>query len=164
MLASGKLTGFVPTADYDKARAFYEGKLGFEFVSLDQFALVVSVGGHNIRIAKVPNFAPLPATILGWEVDDIVLSRDGSRSAAWSSKNIRSLRIANSVFGPRRVATGSRGSRIQTEIFSPCLSTLSDGGCGDRFGTCARRSANSSYLYLPIADSCIQQKSFLWPV
>jgi len=72
MLASGKLTGFVPTADYDKARAFYEGKLGFEFVSLDQFALVVSVGGHNIRIAKVPNFAPLPATILGWEVDDIV--------------------------------------------------------------------------------------------
>ena len=72
MLASGKLTGFVPTADYDKARAFYEGKLGFEFVSLDQFALVVSVGGHKIRIAKVPNFAPLPATILGWEVDDIV--------------------------------------------------------------------------------------------
>lgn len=72
MLASGKLTGFVPTADYDKARAFYEGKLGFEFVSLDQFALVVSVGGHNIRIAKVPNLAPLPATILGWEVDDIV--------------------------------------------------------------------------------------------
>ena len=72
MLASGKLTGFVPTADYDKARAFYEGKLGFEFVSLDQFALVVSVGGHKIRITKVPNLAPLPATILGWEVDDIV--------------------------------------------------------------------------------------------
>jgi catechol 2,3-dioxygenase-like lactoylglutathione lyase family enzyme len=71
MLASGKMAGFVPTKDYDKARAFYEGKLGFDFVSLDQFALVVSVGGHKIRIAKIPNFTPLQGTILGWEVQDI---------------------------------------------------------------------------------------------
>ena len=71
MLASGKLVGFVPTTDYDKARAFYENKLGLEFVSLDQFALVMSVGGHKIRIAKVPNYTPLQGTILGWEVQDI---------------------------------------------------------------------------------------------
>lgn len=71
MLASAKMVGFVPTKDYDKARAFYEGKLGFQFVSLDQFALVVRVGGHNIRIAKVPNFTPLQGTILGWEVNNI---------------------------------------------------------------------------------------------
>jgi catechol 2,3-dioxygenase-like lactoylglutathione lyase family enzyme len=71
MLESGKMVGFVPTKDYEKARAFYEGKLGFAFVSLDQFALVMSVGGHKIRIAKVPNFTPLPGTILGWEVNDI---------------------------------------------------------------------------------------------
>ncbi len=55
MLASGTLIGFVPTRDYDKARAFYEGKLGFGFVSLDQYALVMTVGGHRIRIAKIPN-------------------------------------------------------------------------------------------------------------
>jgi catechol 2,3-dioxygenase-like lactoylglutathione lyase family enzyme len=71
MLASGKMVGFVPTKDYDQARAFYEGKLGFEFVSLDQYALVVSVGGHMIRIVKVPSFIPVQATILGWEVDRI---------------------------------------------------------------------------------------------
>jgi catechol 2,3-dioxygenase-like lactoylglutathione lyase family enzyme len=71
MLASGKMVGFVPTKDYDAARAFYEGKLGFEFVSLDQFALVMSVGGHKIRIAKVPKFTPLQGTILGWEVENI---------------------------------------------------------------------------------------------
>jgi hypothetical protein len=65
MLASGKIVGFVPTKDYDKARAFYEGNLGFEFISLDQYALVMSVGGHKIRIAKVPNFTPLQGTILG---------------------------------------------------------------------------------------------------
>jgi catechol 2,3-dioxygenase-like lactoylglutathione lyase family enzyme len=71
MLDSGKMVGFVPTTDYEKARAFYEGKLGFEFISHDQFALVVKVGGHMIRISKMPNFVPLQGTILGWEVDNI---------------------------------------------------------------------------------------------
>ena len=58
MLASGKLVCFVPTTDYEKAREFFVGKLEFEFISLDQFALVVKVGGHMIRITKMPNFAP----------------------------------------------------------------------------------------------------------
>ncbi len=71
MLASAKLTGFIPTKDYDKARAFYVDKLGFEFISLDQFALVLSLGGHKFRVSKVPNFTPLQGTILGWEVADI---------------------------------------------------------------------------------------------
>jgi catechol 2,3-dioxygenase-like lactoylglutathione lyase family enzyme len=77
MLGSAQLVGFVPTRDYEQARAFYEGKLGFDFVSLDQFALVVSVGGHKIRIGKIPNFTPLQGTILGWEVSDI------SAAATW---------------------------------------------------------------------------------
>jgi catechol 2,3-dioxygenase-like lactoylglutathione lyase family enzyme len=71
MLASAKLVGFVPTKDYEQARAFYEGKLGFQSVSLDQYALVLSVGGHKISIAKVPNFTPLQGTVLGWEVKEI---------------------------------------------------------------------------------------------
>jgi catechol 2,3-dioxygenase-like lactoylglutathione lyase family enzyme len=71
VLTSGKLVGFIATTDYEKARAFYEGKLGFEFISLDQFALVVRAGEHNIRIAKVANFKPLQGTVLGWEVDDV---------------------------------------------------------------------------------------------
>jgi len=71
MLSAGKMVGFVPIRDYDQARAFYGGKLGFDFVSLDQYALVMSLGGHKIRMTKVPNFTPLQGTILGWEVDDI---------------------------------------------------------------------------------------------
>jgi catechol 2,3-dioxygenase-like lactoylglutathione lyase family enzyme len=71
MLALGKIVGFVLTKDYDKARAFYERALGCEFVSLDQFALVVKTGDHHIRISKAPNFTPLPSTVLGWEVSDI---------------------------------------------------------------------------------------------
>jgi catechol 2,3-dioxygenase-like lactoylglutathione lyase family enzyme len=71
MLASGKLVGFVATTDYDKARQFYEGKLGFDFVSLDQYALVMRAGSHTIRISKLPNFTPRQGTVLGWEVQDI---------------------------------------------------------------------------------------------
>lgn len=71
MLADMKMMGFLLTKDYYKARAFYEGKLGFEFVSLDQFALAVRAGKSIIRIVKVPTFTPLQSTVLGWEVDDI---------------------------------------------------------------------------------------------
>lgn len=71
MLESGKMIGFVLTKDYDHARAFYEGKLGCQFVSLDQFALVMRVAGHQLRIVKAPNFTPLQSTVLGWEVEDI---------------------------------------------------------------------------------------------
>jgi catechol 2,3-dioxygenase-like lactoylglutathione lyase family enzyme len=71
MLDGAKLVGFIPTKNYDEARAFFEGKLGFTFVSLDQYALVMRVGGHTIRISKMGEFTPLRGTILGWEVADI---------------------------------------------------------------------------------------------
>ena len=71
MLASMNMIGFLLTKDYEKARAFYEGKLGFKFVSLDQFALVMMAGKTMIRIVKVATFMPLQSTVLGWEVPDI---------------------------------------------------------------------------------------------
>jgi catechol 2,3-dioxygenase-like lactoylglutathione lyase family enzyme len=71
MLAATKMMGFLLTKDYDKTRAFYEGNLGFEFVSLDPFALVMQAGKSMIRIVKMPTFTPLQSTVLGWQVDDI---------------------------------------------------------------------------------------------
>ena len=71
MLAASKVIGFVPTRDAQKARAFYEGNLGFQFISDDPFALVVRAGETMIRIAKTQDFVPAPYTVLGWEVRDI---------------------------------------------------------------------------------------------
>jgi catechol 2,3-dioxygenase-like lactoylglutathione lyase family enzyme len=72
MLAAGKIMGFVPTADSSRAREFYEGKLGFQFVSDDQFALVMRAGDTNIRVAKVPKgFSPAAYTVMGWQVENI---------------------------------------------------------------------------------------------
>ena len=61
MLSAGKLIGFVPTKNSNRAREFYEGKLGFKFVSDDQFALVMQAGESMIRIAKAENLR-LPST------------------------------------------------------------------------------------------------------
>jgi catechol 2,3-dioxygenase-like lactoylglutathione lyase family enzyme len=71
MLHTGKLMGFLSTTDYDKARAFYEGQLGFEFVSLDSFALALRSGENMIRIIKAEAFQPAVSTVLGWEVEDV---------------------------------------------------------------------------------------------
>src|SRR5450755_4462951 len=71
MLTSGKVIGFVPTKDSTRARSFYEGKLGFQFVSDDMFALVMRAGETMIRIAKANDFTPAPYTVLGWEVANI---------------------------------------------------------------------------------------------
>jgi catechol 2,3-dioxygenase-like lactoylglutathione lyase family enzyme len=71
MLASAKIVGFLVTKDYDQARAFFESKLGFQFVSVDQYALVMRAGGTSIRISRNPNFSPAQGTVLGWEVQNI---------------------------------------------------------------------------------------------
>lgn len=80
MLDDAKMVGFLITRDYDRARAFYEGKLGFTFVSLDQFALVVRAAGHDIRISRLESFTPRQGTVLGWEVQDIEAEVDRLRA------------------------------------------------------------------------------------
>ena len=71
MLEQGKMVGFVFTTDYERARSFYEGKLGFRFVSQDGHALVLHTGKNLIRIAKLPEFTAQRGTVLGWEVENV---------------------------------------------------------------------------------------------
>ncbi len=77
MLSSGKMVGFLFTTDYARAKAFFVSKLGFEFLSQDQFALAMRCGENMVRVVKIPNFTPAQATVLGWETSDI----DGA--SAW---------------------------------------------------------------------------------
>ena len=72
MLGNTEIMAFVPTLDFDKARAFYEGVLGLRFVSNDGFAMVLDANGITVRVAKVQgDFKPAVFTILGWKVSDI---------------------------------------------------------------------------------------------
>src|ERR1700757_5264198 len=71
MLGSINIVAFVPTRDFNQARAFYEGVLGLRFVKDDGFAFGLDANGIMIRVAKVPEFKPAQFTILGWQVSDI---------------------------------------------------------------------------------------------
>lgn len=73
MLSQHTLVGFIPTTDANRARSFYVDTLKLDFVSDDQFAVVVRSGENNIRIARIDKstFTPAPFTILGWEVPDV---------------------------------------------------------------------------------------------
>ncbi len=72
MLGNKPIVAFLPTLDFDKARAFYEGVLGLHFVHNDGFAMVLDANGTMIRVSKVqPDFKPAGFTILGWEVSGI---------------------------------------------------------------------------------------------
>jgi catechol 2,3-dioxygenase-like lactoylglutathione lyase family enzyme len=71
MLGSTRVVAFIPTRDFQRSRAFYEGALGLRVVSEDSFALVLDAKGIVIRVTKVPEFNPQQFTILGWEVPDI---------------------------------------------------------------------------------------------
>jgi catechol 2,3-dioxygenase-like lactoylglutathione lyase family enzyme len=71
MLGTFKVVAFVPTTDFDRSRAFYEGVLGLRFVNDDGFAMVFDANGVMVRIARTPAFTPAKYTILGWQSDDI---------------------------------------------------------------------------------------------
>ncbi len=72
---NGRLIGFAPITDGDRAKAFYEGVLGLTFVADDGFALVFRTDGRSgdnmVRLAKMPQVTPAQFTILGWETTSI---------------------------------------------------------------------------------------------
>jgi catechol 2,3-dioxygenase-like lactoylglutathione lyase family enzyme len=71
MLSSNKIVAFVYTADSKRARSFYEGTLGLEYISEDQFALVMDGNGTMLRIGKFPDLKPAQFTVVGWETSEI---------------------------------------------------------------------------------------------
>jgi catechol 2,3-dioxygenase-like lactoylglutathione lyase family enzyme len=71
MLASAVPMGFLAVSDFARARAFYESILGLEFVSQDDFALVLRSGPIFVRLAVPPERVTAPYTVFGWRVADI---------------------------------------------------------------------------------------------
>ena len=73
-LATNQAIGFIPTANAEAARAFYETTLGLAFESDDQFAMVFRLGpdhGAMLRVVRAGDFTPAPFTIFGWGTDRI---------------------------------------------------------------------------------------------
>jgi len=71
MLDAARIIGFVPTKDFQRAKAFFGATVGLRLIAEDDFALVFESGGTKIRVVKVDDFTPQAFTILGWQVGDI---------------------------------------------------------------------------------------------
>ncbi|HEY8091353.1 MAG TPA: VOC family protein, partial [Polyangiaceae bacterium] len=71
MPALTQLIGFVTTTNPARARAFYEGVLGFRLLGEDDYALVFDANGSMVRVNKAKSFTPAQGTVMGWEVEDI---------------------------------------------------------------------------------------------
>jgi catechol 2,3-dioxygenase-like lactoylglutathione lyase family enzyme len=73
ILGSSKIVAFAGVQDADRARTFYRDTLGLHLISEDGFALVFDGNGTMLRVSLVREVAAAPYTVLGWEVDDIVV-------------------------------------------------------------------------------------------
>jgi catechol 2,3-dioxygenase-like lactoylglutathione lyase family enzyme len=74
-----RVVTFLLTANPETALTFYRDTLGLTFGGDDGFALVFDMHGVTLRIAKAPQFTPAQHTVLGWEVEDILVAQEGLR-------------------------------------------------------------------------------------
>lgn len=81
MLAANPPIAFVPATDLALAKGFYVERLGLPVVREDPFGVFLDAGGTRLRIALLEAFTPLPATQLGWQVEDIVATAGELRAA-----------------------------------------------------------------------------------
>jgi catechol 2,3-dioxygenase-like lactoylglutathione lyase family enzyme len=65
------INGFVRISDPERSRRFYEETLGLAFDYDNPYVMVFRSGNSQIIAQIVKEFAPVPATVLGWEVKDI---------------------------------------------------------------------------------------------
>src|SRR6476661_2708209 len=110
MLGSADLIAFVPTRDTAKARQFYEGTLGLEFISADSFALVFNAHGTTLRVAdvsQVKGFRPAPFTIVGWQVTNV-----GDTAGDLVKKGVRFERFSGMAQDAQGVWESPSGAKV----------------------------------------------------
>lgn len=113
-LTAMNVVAFVPTMNFKRARAFYEGTLGLGFVSEDDFALVFDAHGIQLRVvnvATVKGFSPAPFTILGWEVPKIDKTVKELSDRGIRFERFPGMQQIPPESGHRRAALEWRGSR-----------------------------------------------------
>lgn len=72
VLTSADMIAFVGTTDAERAKVFYQDKLGLRLVTEEpSHALVFDAGGTMLRVSVVAEVPPVPYTVLGWRVGDI---------------------------------------------------------------------------------------------
>lgn len=70
-MVTGTPVSFIQVRDRDRGLAFFRDILGLKLWSSDAFGDFLEVEGALIRLTALPNFAPHPHPVFGWNVADI---------------------------------------------------------------------------------------------
>jgi catechol 2,3-dioxygenase-like lactoylglutathione lyase family enzyme len=71
-LSNATPVAFVSVRDRQEGRAFYEGVLGLEHKSGDEFGdFYAFANGTHLRLTPMPDFQSGPHPVVGWDVPDI---------------------------------------------------------------------------------------------
>ena len=108
-LAQSNPVTFIHTRDRERAKSFYANMLGLALGHEDPHAVVFDLNGIPLRITTIPDHHPLPHTILGWAVADIVamvgqLRQKGVTFQIYEGFGQDELGIWNSPDGKAKVA------------------------------------------------------------
>ena len=113
----GQPVAFVYVADRGRAVAFYRDVLGCELRGSDEFGDFLQLGGALLRMTALPDWAPTPHPVLGWNVQDIVgtvrtLRERGVQFTIYEGMGQDEFGIWNSPDGAAKVAwfTDSEGN------------------------------------------------------
>jgi catechol 2,3-dioxygenase-like lactoylglutathione lyase family enzyme len=107
MLRDAAVCAFLGATDLKRAREFFEGVLGLQVVSLDDFALVLKSSTGVIRVTQVEAAALAPYTVLGWDVPDI-----RSTVSALGERGLGFTRYPGMAQDELGIWTAPSGSRI----------------------------------------------------
>ncbi len=78
MLTDTEIIAFVGATDAERAKTFYQDKLGLRLVGEEPgHALVFRSGATMLRVSLVPEVPSARYTVLGWRVEDIEKAVDG---------------------------------------------------------------------------------------
>jgi len=68
---AAKPIAFLYVSDADRALAFYRDVLGLSLHGSDQYGVFLESAATLVRMTVLPDFAPTPHPVLGWNVADI---------------------------------------------------------------------------------------------
>jgi catechol 2,3-dioxygenase-like lactoylglutathione lyase family enzyme len=107
MLNSSRIISFIPTLDIEKAREFYENKLGLHLRQKIEGSLIFDVNNALIKISQVQELPPSLYTIFGWDVQNI-----RKEMKLLKSKGIKFKRIKGLVQDEYKIWAAPDGSEV----------------------------------------------------
>lgn len=107
MLTAARPVAIVGTARGDAAKTFYADTLGLKLLKDDGYAFVFDLGGHELRVSRVPAVLPSTYAVLGFQVADIAAEIDGL-----TPKGVKMERFGFFQQDERGIWTAPDGARV----------------------------------------------------